>query len=253
MKKNIKMVVTDLDNTLLRRDKTVSDYTVSLFKRLREQGILVAFATARPLTMVEDYRAMIQPDAMALTNAAMIIANSEIVKEHSVPSETANALLREVVDSGKMAKVSARSRDSYYTTNPNTALEPQTFFDFSTPITETLMHISFRTNDEAYARSIIAKYKEFEFWHVSGENLYDVNPLGATKANAAKYLSDYFSVPLVNVAAFGDDYNDIEMLRECGVGVAVANSIDEVKAVADYVCGDCDEDGVARWLEKNVL
>ena len=75
----------------------------------------------------------------------------------------------------------------------------------------------------------------------------------ATKANAAKYLSDYFSVPLVNVAAFGDDYNDVEMLRECGVGVAVANSIDEVKAIADYVCGDCDEDGVARWLEENVL
>lgn len=43
----IKLVVTDLDNTLLRRDKTVSDYTVTVFERLRERRVLVAFATAR--------------------------------------------------------------------------------------------------------------------------------------------------------------------------------------------------------------
>lgn len=52
-----------------------------------------------------------------------------------------------------------------------------------------------------------------------------------------------------NVIAFGDDHNDIEMLRECGVGVAVANAIDEAKAVADYICDTSDNDGLARWLE----
>ena len=56
-----------------------------------------------------------------------------------------------------------------------------------------------------------------------------------------------------NIAAFGDDYNDVEMLRECGIGVAVANAIDEAKAAADYICGDCDDDGTARWLEEHVL
>jgi len=53
--------------------------------------------------------------------------------------------------------------------------------------------------------------------------------------------------------AFGDDYNDIEMLRECGIGVAVDNAIYEAKVAADYACGGCDEDGVAKWLEVNVL
>jgi ribosomal protein S18 acetylase RimI-like enzyme len=42
------------------------------------------------------------------------------------------------------------------------------------------------------------------------------------------------------------------MLRECGVGVAVANAIDEAKAAADYICDDCDNDGMAKWLEENV-
>ena len=55
------------------------------------------------------------------------------------------------------------------------------------------------------------------------------------------------------VAAFGDDYNDIDMLRACGVGVAVDNALPEVKAAADLLCADCDADGVAHWLETNVL
>ena len=64
---------------------------------------------------------------------------------------------------------------------------------------------------------------------------------------------EQFNVSLNEVAAFGDDRNDIEMLRICGIKVAVTNALDEVKAVADYVCGDCDEDGVAKWLEEYVL
>jgi len=48
-------------------------------------------------------------------------------------------------------------------------------------------------------------------------------------------------------------YSDVDWLSYCVNSVAVANAIDEVKAVANYVCGDCDDDGVAKWLEENVL
>jgi len=61
------------------------------------------------------------------------------------------------------------------------------------------------------------------------------------------------NIPLKNVAVFGDDTSDIDILRSAGIGVAVQNAIPEVKAVADYVCGDCDKDGVARWIEENIL
>ena len=53
--------------------------------------------------------------------------------------------------------------------------------------------------------------------------------------------------------AFGDDYSDIDLLSYCVNSIAVANAINEVKSVANYVCSDCDEDGVAKWLEENVL
>jgi hydroxymethylpyrimidine pyrophosphatase-like HAD family hydrolase len=52
--------------------------------------------------------------------------------------------------------------------------------------------------------------------------------------------------------AFGDDLNDIDMLNHAGVSVAMGNALDEVKAVADYVCDTNDNDGLAKWLEENV-
>jgi hydroxymethylpyrimidine pyrophosphatase-like HAD family hydrolase len=93
-----------------------------------------------------------------------------------------------------------------------------------------------------------------ELYAIITENqLLMVMNKNARKQNAIKEIAKHFGLTLFEIAAFGDDYNDIEMLRECGFGVAVANAIDEVKAAANYVCGDCDNDGVAKWLEENLL
>lgn len=56
-----------------------------------------------------------------------------------------------------------------------------------------------------------------------------------------------------DVIAFGDDCNDLDMLKIAGGSVAVANAIDDVKAVADFVTESCDEDGVAKYIEYYVL
>ena len=60
-------------------------------------------------------------------------------------------------------------------------------------------------------------------------------------------------ISLNEIVAFGDDKNDMEMLKMCGIGVAVDNAISDVKDIADSVTLSNDEDGVAQWLAKNVL
>ena len=54
----------------------------------------------------------------------------------------------------------------------------------------------------------------------------------------------------IQVVAFGDDYNNFEMKIDCGIGVAMGNAVDEVKAVADYVCDTNDNDEVAKLFEE---
>ena len=71
--------------------------------------------------------------------------------------------------------------------------------------------------------------------------------------NALEAVAARFGIALADVIAFGDDHNDVEMLRACGMGVAVANAIDEAKAAADFICHTNDNDGPANWIEKNLL
>lgn len=70
---------------------------------------------------------------------------------------------------------------------------------------------------------------------------------------AIRELAKILNISLDEIVAFGDDKNDMEMLKMCGIGVAVDNAISEVKDIADSVTLSNDEDGVAEWLAKNVL
>ena len=56
-----------------------------------------------------------------------------------------------------------------------------------------------------------------------------------------------------SIIAFGDDFADIGMLELCGLGVAMGNAIDEVKNRADIVIGSNDTDGIANYIEENIL
>ncbi|NLT14504.1 MAG: HAD hydrolase family protein, partial [Clostridiales bacterium] len=74
-----------------------------------------------------------------------------------------------------------------------------------------------------------------------------------SKLNAVKQLADLWNIPVSLVAAFGDDYNDIEMLSGCGTGVAMANAIAEVKEAANAVTGTNNDDGVAAYIMSQIL
>lgn len=75
----------------------------------------------------------------------------------------------------------------------------------------------------------------------------------AVKANAVRLLAERYGYNMNQIVSFGDDYNDVDMLKQCGTGVAVSNAIDEAKSAADYICESNDDDGVAKWIEANIL
>ena len=75
----------------------------------------------------------------------------------------------------------------------------------------------------------------------------------ASKWNGIRAIAESEGFAAAEVVAFGDDYNDEEMLRGCGRGIAMANALDVVKEAADEVCLSNEEDGVAKWIEENIL
>lgn len=84
----------------------------------------------------------------------------------------------------------------------------------------------------------------------SGHGDIDVIQIGVHKAAGLSELGVQLGIDLSEMCAFGDGGNDLEMIREVGTGVAMANAQAEVKAVADDVTGDNNQQGVLQFLEK---
>lgn len=84
----------------------------------------------------------------------------------------------------------------------------------------------------------------------SAKVLIEISPLGVTKGGALKFLADNFNVPMEKTIAVGDNLNDISMVEIAGLGCAVGNGEEELKAIADYVAPTCDEGAVADIIKK---
>ncbi len=115
------------------------------------------------------------------------------------------------------------------------------------------LKITLEAEDPEVVEAIAREFPELDMLRYSGENLYRFADLEAEKWKALKTAAGHLGISTEDIAAFGDDTIDIEMLKNCGVGVAVENALETVKAAANQICPSNDSDGVARWLEENLL
>lgn len=84
-------------------------------------------------------------------------------------------------------------------------------------------------------------------------HLCEVQRKGRGKAEVYRYLAEHHGVPAHRVVAVGDQLNDLPLLRDAGLPVAMGNAVDELRAIARLVIGDHRDDGIARFLEETVL
>lgn len=78
----------------------------------------------------------------------------------------------------------------------------------------------------------------------------EINEVHANKGEALMVLAGYLGVPRAATMAFGDGLNDLSMIQDAGIGVAMANGCEDVKKLADWIAPSCDESGVARGINK---
>ena len=124
--------------------------------------------------------------------------------------------------------------------------------DFTAKNDLSYLKISVVTANPDLVERIAAKYPMCDMLRYTGEDLYRFANRNAVKWNAVKAVAEHYCIDTEMIVTFGDDINDIEMVDNCGIGIAMGNAIDKVKAVANYVCDTNYNDGVAKWLEDNV-
>lgn len=233
--RRIGLVVTDLDGTILRPDGSFSDATRRAFQHLRAAGIPAAFATARfhtrELARELGVPYMIRTDGTLISDAA-----GRVLHRRFFSADGTDRILKAILSENPEADIAIPTLDGVYR-------------ECRPPFGKEALKIVATLGDEKDAAQIADTFG-CRAIRYRGEDRYSFLPAGAGKAEAVKALADLLEVPLSQVAAFGDDIGDIGMLKACGIGVAVADAPDAVKAAADFVCGACLEDGVAKWIEK---
>lgn len=249
----IKIIVVDLDDTLLRNDKTISDYTVSVLKRCQAIGIKIAYATARSLQAASTQIKRFVPDIFIGYDGALAMEGTKVIHRFEIPADMADRLIKECLNTPEVATIYAINESVALSNGPNSETSHYQYTDFSGGHNFGYLKISVAACDSNAVKKIAAGFPMCDMLRYSGEDNYRFTNREAAKWKAVEAVAKHFHYNADAFVAFGDDHNDLEMIRKCGVGVAMGNAIDEVKAVADYVCDTNENDGLAKWLEEHLL
>ena len=252
----MKLIVTDLDRTLLRSDKTISEHAVEVLNRCRKNGHLVVFATARAENGMTRFIEAVKPDAVISSGGAVISVNGVIIYEQTLSKNDVKTIISMCSQhTGGKGRMTAESTVGYFSNfepdDPDryNAFSYTDFNNFTLPCYK----ITAEIDSDEYGEAVAAACDDCSVISYSGELWQRFACKTSTKEDALKFLAKHLKIALSNVIAFGDDTNDIGMLKLAGTSVAVDNAIPEVQAVAHFITNSNDRDGVAEFINLNVL
>ena len=250
----VKMIATDLDGTLLTSDKKITAGTRRIFNECREQGIRIVFATARPWRAVRPYLQDIACDGVIFHNGSTVMADhAHLGTSYQIPVDRVQEIVARLIQDYPEKKISVEMNDTLYAN-----FDVSYYWSYTDGITTDFSDLPPGAADKVIAE--IDSEKEFsQIREILSENEYGQICEGqlclmmhksASKLNGIRSLCQHWGITLKDVIAFGDDHNDLEMIRECGLGIAMANGIHSVREVADYVADHNDREGVAQWIQR---
>ncbi len=252
----IRMILTDLDHTLLRQDGSISGETLRVLGDCRAKGILFAIATARYWIGAERYIEQLKPDFEITTDGTLIHSDGQCIYSCAFSISDTNRIVRSIAGAVPGTEITvAHGKTVYWNSRHISAsekLHKAVYCDYAAGLDVCANKIVAELPEERIAREI-AEQADCKLQCYRGERWYAFMPAGAGKTEAIKALAKASGIAPEETVAFGDDGNDLEMLKMCGKGVAVANAVPEILEAADEITLSNDEDGVAKWLTDHIL
>jgi hydroxymethylpyrimidine pyrophosphatase-like HAD family hydrolase len=260
----MRLVATDLDGTLLRRDRTVSPRTAAVLRRLSARGVHVALVTGRPVRwLAAVYEQLGSRPPSICANGAVVYdpENDRVLRADPLAPELITEVSRRVraaIPGVGFAVEIADGREMRHerTYEVLAGHEPDLVRALvsaeelcALPAVKLLARVD--TDPATFPARVTACLGGLaEATYSSDSGLVEISAAGITKAAGLAWLCDRLGVPAADVVAFGDMPNDIPMLAWAGRAVAVANAHPAVCEVADEMTLSNDDDGVAAYLDK---
>ena len=246
----VKYIIFDMDDTLLNDHRQVTLYTLEVLKKLQSMGHKLVCNTARSKSFNQKYFDQIHPDYAILNGGSLIIDKDEnVIFSAEVDAQTLHRVLADLLEITDDLFV--QTQDCFYSHKGKRTIQAAVPFDFSAEkFPFPAQKIVTDLKDDKQAQEIADKYN-LAFTTYMGGTFRRYNHIGATKALGNRKLMELTGSTLDDVIAFGDDYGDLDMLREAGVGVMMKNGRPELLGQTSHISEYTnDEDGVARFLIK---
>lgn len=263
----IKWCVSDIDGTIINTKRELNNRIIEAIRQYEKSGGTFILATGRTMLTAREIADRIGLSTPIICGNGSVIqySSGEILFKHVIPKEASASVTEYSISEGfdfvafsddavwfpyysiKAALYKKRNNENGAKTIP--------FIEFSKA--DELPHsgitkIFIWNMDEKLIKDLEShcnKSKTMNFVQ-SVRGALDIDPIQATKGNGLKFLANYLSMQLDCTAAFGDNINDLDMLKSVGFPVAVANAEEELKKAAWRICPSNDEYGVAVMLEE---
>lgn len=246
-----RVLVLDLDDTLLRSDATISDHTQTSLNRWRDAGHAIIIATGRPTRSIAN---VLPPDLHSVPwityNGAYIYLDDVKIYENLIPPEAVHSIIETVKQLLPDCALGVEIDDTLFLNRSINRASPYSVVDLATIAHQSAAKILFFHQEFAALTEVLSLLPDTTRAMLSEKyNLVQILAATADKTHALHYLLGVMGLQMSQAVAIGDDINDVEMIRNAGLGVAVANAIPAVKAVAKRMTSSNDEEGVACIIE----
>jgi hypothetical protein len=250
----IKAIFFDIDGTLLsHKQNDVPESSRMALKALRERGIMTVVATGRHMIEYSQLPVNdIEFDGYLTLNGQLLLDSERKVYAGTPMDQGEMKVLAGIFKRSKIPFVFIGENNRYINYVDDTVVNTQaqtkgTVPDIGDYSGEKIYQIlAFVPEEKKKILDEMLDECSITSWNDTG---IDIIPKGGGKSAGIQKFLDEHGMDRSEVMAFGDGENDMEMLRFAGIGVAMGNASDQVKAVADYVTDTVDQDGIAKALK----
>ena len=275
------IIAVDMDGTLLNSENKISERNRNVLQRLIDDGHYVVPATGRTRELIPQEFSVLRGVKWGIVENGCVVWDydkNEMIWRKTMPKGMVSKILKDVEDSGAkgwiaeayangIAYSDADVRD-YVASVADKDLLEKTFVDYflsrhkyvkdfyhQEDILDQAEKINIYFDDMENSRELREKWKDLDdvavTTSISGNA--EFNAAGVDKGVGLAMLRTKLGIDRMHVIAFGDNENDLEMLEGAGIGVAMGNAKDEVKAKADFVCKSVEDDGIYHYCVENKL
>lgn len=243
-KPEIKLIALDMDGTLLNERHEVSEENRQAIKDAERKQVHVVLSTGRSLKTARDYALSLELSSYLVTvNGGEIWGpGGELVERNPVETEHIQWMYQRCQE----------LKTRFWATSSENVWDNHMPED---PLSQEWLKFGFHIEEDEIRETVLKELKDKGLFEISNSSMknIEVNALGVNKARGLQKVCDLLGISMENVMAVGDSLNDIAMITEAGVGIAMGNAQETVKEAADDITGTNRENGVAQAIQKWVL